>query len=347
MKIKTLPAFNGDSILISFIDSQRVNRNILIDGGISRTYPKHLKRELSSIIEKGDSIDLLVITHIDDDHIGGIIKLYEDTEIDRSFIKQVWFNSGNLLSDFFESEREKEREVEIIPRNKTEMSVGQGITLESALVKEGNWFQKIVYTGLDVIVFHGAKVTILSPNRSGLEKLQSKWETEKDKITLMSGEHDDFNIPISELIKLPFKEDQAVPNGSSIAFMIEHDGKKALLLGDAHPSVIESSLRNLSYSAENKLQVDLVKVSHHSSKKNTSSDLLALIECSRFIISTDGNKHGLPDKQAMARIIASNVGCSLYFNYDSLSDKIFTVADKQQYHFQINTLYQHDYTIAL
>ena len=38
MEIKFLKADNGDSILISFQDSEKINRNILIDGGIRKTY---------------------------------------------------------------------------------------------------------------------------------------------------------------------------------------------------------------------------------------------------------------------------------------------------------------------
>lgn len=38
MKVKFLPAFNGDSILITFMDNENQERNILIDGGTPKTY---------------------------------------------------------------------------------------------------------------------------------------------------------------------------------------------------------------------------------------------------------------------------------------------------------------------
>ncbi len=322
-------------------------RNILIDGGISKTYTRHLKKELNALVTRGESLDLLIITHIDDDHIGGIIKLYEDVNLDRGFIKHVWFNSGNLLSDFFKSERDIKREVSIIPSDQAEASVGQGMTLENLLLKEANWLQKIVFTGYGPVDFYGSTITILSPNEAGLKRLNSNWQTEKDKITEASADHDDFDILISELVQTKFKEDRAVPNGSSIAFMIEHEGKRALLLGDSHPSVIENSLRDLGFSSENRLNVDLVKVSHHSSKKNTSPGLLELIESKQFVISTDGTKHGLPDKQAMARIITSNPGCTLHFNYDGFYQQVFTESDHKEYQFKVNSLTQAGSTITL
>lgn len=345
MNIKSLPAFNGDSFLVSFSDKKGVVRNILIDGGTPRTYRRHLKPELEAILKKGQSIDLLIVTHIDDDHIGGIKELYQDTSFDRSFIKNIWFNSGILLFDFFQEGRDENREVKIIMDDQTEMSVGQGVTLENALLIEGRWQQDLIHTGIPPFEFYGAKITILSPGEDELKKLHKRWEIETEGQVLMSGENDDFDIPISELIEKPFQEDKAVPNGSSIALLFEYAGVSLLLLGDAHPSVIERSLRKLGYSEENMLNVDLVKVSHHSSKKNTSPALLAIIKSEYFMISTDGNRHGLPDKEAMARIISANSGCNLYFNYDSFMKKLFSDVDQRDYSFYLHSLSLVNYTI--
>lgn len=100
-----------------------------------------------------------------------------------------------------------------------------------------------------------------------------------------------------------------------------------LFLGDAHPSIIVSSLRELGYSGDNKLQIDLMKVSHHGSKANTSDELLDLIECKCFIISTDGSRHGLPNKETIARIVAKQSDCKIYFNNPRLIKEIFSTAE--------------------
>lgn len=348
MKIKFLPAFNGDCILISF-DHECIKKNILIDGGIPRTYLRHLKPELERIVQQGEFIDLLVITHIDDDHIGGIKELYQDIDMNKDFIKEVWFNSGDLLSDYFKAERESIRAVEIIRKDKVTMSVSQGVTLEKALKEEkGNWLQKLICFSNEKINYMGLFITILSPNEKSLEKLHKHWETEIDKKKKMSKEHDDFNIPISQLVKRKFREDKAIPNGSSIALLIEAQNKSVLLLGDAHPSVISDSLEKMKLaSPEKKLKLDLVKVSHHASKGNTSPRLLSLIQCKKFVVSTDGNKHGLPDKEAIARVIASQPECTIYFNYDETPKNIFIQEDKQEYSFSSFLLSETDYSIEL
>ena len=50
---------------------------------------------------------------------------------------------------------------------------------------------------------------------------------------------------------------------------------------------------------------------------------MELIECDKYLISTDGKHHGHPSKQALARIICSQKSPCLIFNYD-LVHKIFT-----------------------
>lgn len=347
MQFKTLPAFNGDCLLISF-NHNGSTKNILIDGGIPRTYKRHLKPELDKLSEAGQFIDLLIITHVDDDHIGGIKELYQDTRLNKNIIKKVWFNSGNLLSEYFQAKKEKDREVGLILDDQTNMSIGQGITLESALIKEGNWVQKLIKACKYEESMSGVKITILSPWESQLEKLHNAWEIEVDEKTTMSGkEHDDFGFSISELIKLPFIEDRTIPNGSSIAVLLEVEEKILLLLGDALPSVIVKSLNELGFNEKNKLKVDVVKVSHHASKGNTSPTLLSMIECSKFVISTDGSKHGLPDKLAIARIIASNPNCNIYFNYEEIAKRMFLQKDQDQYKFECQNLSNLNYTIVV
>ena len=348
MKIKFLPAFNGDCILISFIHEGE-KKNILIDGGIPRTYQYHLKPELEELVNENEKIDLLIITHIDDDHIGGIKELYQDVDFCRDFIKEIWFNSGDLLSDYYNAEREALRAVEIIKNDQTNMSVGQGITLENALKEEkGNWVQELTCVSGNIINFLGLSITVLAPNEAKLKRLHKHWETEMDKKVKMSEEHDDFEIPISELIKRKFIEDKAIPNGSSIALLIKENNKSVLLLGDAYPSIVSDSIEKIGLaSKENKLKLDLVKVSHHASKGNTSPRLLALIESNKFVISTDGSKHGLPDKEAIARIIASQPNSTIFFNYDEISKEIFIPEDKESFSFSCSLLSETEYSIEL
>ena len=65
---------------------------------------------------------------------------------------------------------------------------------------------------------------------------------------------------------------------------------------------------------------DLIKLSHHGSRKSLSNDLAKFIRCSKFIISTNHTSKKHPDKECLSRIIYVNktnlMDTSFYYNYD-------------------------------
>ena len=87
--------------------------------------------------------------------------------------------------------------------------------------------------------------------------------------------------------------------------------------------------------------MNLTKLSHHASERNTSPQLLEMLDCSNYIISTDGSLHGLPKKKCIARVVNnSKENVNLYFNYD-LKKLIFQNTyenEKIDYKFECITL---------
>jgi beta-lactamase superfamily II metal-dependent hydrolase len=66
-----------------------------------------------------------------------------------------------------------------------------------------------------------------------------------------------------------------------------------------------------------RLKIDAFKVAHHASQNNLSMELLQLLECPRYIISTNGDHFSHPDRQAIGRIIKyGGDRPALYFNYN-------------------------------
>lgn len=329
--IKFLKANNGDSIFISY-KHDNTSKNILIDSGISATYssrPKGRQKdgELKCLIEdlqaKSEKIDLLIITHWDDDHICGALQWFqEDLESAKSMIKHIWFNSGTLINKHFESDKASEDKNMLYLVYNPNTSIKQGIAFEKYILDSSLSHSLIKH---DISVensLDGVKFVILSPTDKELKKLLTKWE-ESPYNPNTSTSNKDYDKSFEELLLNDFQEDVALHNGSSIAFILEIEDKKMMFLGDAHPSVIVDNLKKLDYSQVNKLKIDLMKVSHHGSKANTSDELLGMIECNKFIISTDGSNHGLPNKEALARIIAKHEKCQIYFNYPELINQIF------------------------
>lgn len=124
---------------------------------------------------------------------------------------------------------------------------------------------------------------------------------------------------LSESVK---KSENDILNSSSIAFLAEYKNKKILMLGDAHPEIVSAQLKLLlGKQGIKKIDVDIVKISHHGSKHNTTKELLGLINCNRFIISTDGSRpYNHPDTETISKIIMNAIENKsskvyLYFNY--------------------------------
>ena len=149
--IEMLPANEGDCILVTI---PREDIRILIDGGTSETYTACLRERLLQIKEKGKGLDLLVVTHIDNDHIGGIIELlkengsFAESKIIR--IQNIWHNSYRHLQfhkELATGKAEKQilqkiaaqgvsQEMRQFAQGKKEISALQGTSL-AALILQG------------------------------------------------------------------------------------------------------------------------------------------------------------------------------------------------------------------
>lgn len=360
MRITILPANNGDSFLL-----ETDQNNILIDGGYVNTYKEFLKpilRELNGLEKK---INHLIVTHIDNDHISGIIKLIEENNNNSIIeIENIWHNSYNHLKSIEDgisfsgkpldsmtiNYELKEENEEISDKD---ISAVQGSTLTSLLRKNG--FESkdsfirdihISFDTCDVIYNNDLTFRILSPNNEKLLELKKYWKKElftkgySSDEELTSFKEDAFEyilsqekekrrfkrkninaskeINVENLLKDPFFEDDSPTNGSSIAFVLEYKDLKFLFLADSHPSLILENLHR-HYKAEDfPIKFDLIKISHHGCKNNTSPELLKFIDSENYIISTNGLSHNHPDLETLARIIHRETTFTrkLYFNYE-------------------------------
>ena len=79
---------------------------------------------------------------------------------------------------------------------------------------------------------------------------------------------------------------------------------------------VKSVRKLLRQRGVDRLKLDALKVSHHASQNNLSKDLLALIDCKRYCISTNGDYFCHPDREAIGRIIKyGGARPELSFNY--------------------------------
>ena len=353
--VELIPAGHGDCIWIEYGTDLDSLHRILIDGGTSSTF-KHLKKHIEALPPGKRHLDLLVITHIDADHIAGILKLLEEDSLGVTF-GDIWYNGYQHLSGL------------------ESLGVKQAERLSDYLEKPGiNWnkaFQgKAVCTDnekkfLVIPPLPGdMKITLLSPSPKELADLKPKWEKEAEKAGLLLDkkleEQEDPDMhpsglealggavldDIDSLAESTFEPDSSLTNASSIAFLAEYSGKKILFSGDAHATVLLESIK--AYLPEcQPLYLDLFKIPHHGSDGNISKELLERLRCSNYLVSTNGAYFKHPDKIAIARIIKYGGNKpNIYFNYLSRHNDIWKNPILQE-KYQYQTFYPVDEQIGI
>lgn len=74
MKIRVFQSDKGDCLMITSKDGKRV----LVDGGMSSSYSKHVAPTMKQLRSRGEKIDVVYVSHVDQDHIAGILKMADD-----------------------------------------------------------------------------------------------------------------------------------------------------------------------------------------------------------------------------------------------------------------------------
>ncbi|HMJ70344.1 MAG TPA: MBL fold metallo-hydrolase [Cyclobacteriaceae bacterium] len=336
MRIKFLQAQHGDSAIVSFS-----KKNIIIDGGLADCYYNknrneygELRAEIDLIKQRREVIDILILTHIDNDHICGLLKWFEMDKNALDLISTIWFNSGRVISNQSGEPVNNDLNVSISRNDSATTGVHEAIEFEDFVVKGTMWDQKIWKIGL-ILDNPDFKIEVVSPEPKQLEKLVREYKS-KLKSTLTGSGSSDWNVDLQTIIEeeskpdFAFEEDQSIKNGSSIAFILYAESKRLLFLGDAHPSTVLNGLKTFGYDEQSPLKADFVKIAHHGSNKNTSARLLQAITSDNFFISTNGNYHGHPGKRTIARILNRNSNANIYFNYEYVRDQVFTKNDRSE-----------------
>ncbi|MGN4433949.1 ComEC/Rec2 family competence protein [Bacillus paranthracis] len=201
--VEVFPASYGDCMLLRIEEPGAKAKNILIDCGLAKTYKKFLKPRLKELKKMGEEIDLLIITHVDADHITGAINLLKENGSNQYSkiikINEIWHNSFKNLYRDIQDESLNKVDLSILNNIRVEtqhldedeeleaqdISVNQGSHFASLILKGGySWNssfgnQSIFIKDFNPItIMDDIKVTLLSPTYDALEKLKNYWEKE-------------------------------------------------------------------------------------------------------------------------------------------------------------------------
>jgi beta-lactamase superfamily II metal-dependent hydrolase len=341
--IELLPARHGDCLLLSYGDAARPHR-VLIDGGPIGAYGA-LSARLAALPEDQRELELLVITHVDGDHIEGCLKLLNHPEL--ATFRDIWFNGWPHIAQELKEPPPAPRQAPSDEAGIHQRSAMQGTEI-SVRIDGRQW--NAAFEGAPVFVPAtgplpvrelpgGLRLTLLSPTLDKLVKLRTAWSRALERAEVdpaneaalrarldgraayrASGARlrptPDQMMSSAALALGPM--DDAVANGSSIAVIAEYAGRRLALLGDAHAPTLAATLgRMAAATGAATLRLDAVKLAHHGSAANLSPDLLGRIECGTWLVSTDGSLFQHPDDEAIHAVVRQVPGARLLFNYRS------------------------------
>jgi hypothetical protein len=350
-QIEMLPACHGDCLWIEYGERGDIHR-VLVDGGFGTAYPS-LRARFEQLPEKDRHFELMVVSHVDADHIEGMVSLLADEKIQFS-CGDFWFNGWDQIAGAG-----------------VDFGALQGEYLSGLIKKRGLPWNRL-FEGAAVVVLKdepfpvhdlpgGLRLTLLSPTPHHLQILAASWQDECKKAGLVPGvakaalehleKHGQRLIPsfapdaepeVETWARVPFTKDSSVANGSSIAFLAEYGGHRVLLGADAYSDVLETNVPRLAKErGETVLALDAFKLPHHGSAANLSAALMSLVRAQKILVSTNGDHFNHPDPEALARVVKSGTGMELVFNYRSEENAVWDNADwKQRYGYR--TVYPPD-----
>ena len=328
LDVEMLPARHGDAILLGWgVPGDR--HHMLVDGGPAPAYADIAAR-LSELGETG--LDLLVLTHVDGDHIEGTILLVNDADL-KLRIGEVWCNGSHHLV--------------------SELGPVQGEILGALIGGRGipwnaSFGGAAILTSPDepfpVIDLPGnLRVTVLAPDSSALRRLRDAWlaackeaglgfdSPESALLALRSkpklspkASYLGHAIPdVRELARSRTGSDKSVANASSLVLLIEYGASRVLLAGDSTPAALTPQIRRLLADRElPSLPLTAFKLPHHGSSQNINAELVRLLPSDHFLFSTNGSYFKHPDSEAVATILEyGRPDSELIFNYDNARNR--------------------------
>lgn len=331
--LEALNALYGDCLLLRYPGPDQKERLWIVDGGpkagtvgdetiaVWRDVLLPRLKEINSTVPL--PVALGMVSHIDDDHIFGIQKLTSTlvapTPAKPAAVKfaRFWFNSfdkivgpkpAGLPQEAATASLESLVSKQNLPGVDDEHaklvmeSVPQGNALATDLktlqLQGNNPINGLVVAkaGQQTIPIDGAQITVIGPMQKRLDALRAEWAKALQKPTKEARQ-----AALQDLF-LPAKaQDKSIPNLSSIVVMVEVEGKKLLLTGDAHGDDIVKAWKELELGTT-PVTIDVLKMPHHGSIRNCTQQFLEFFVAAHYVFSANG-KYDNPDAPTLEAVV--------------------------------------------
>lgn len=319
LNLHVIQAQHGDCLLLEYGTSAEP-RYILVDGGPGTVYRDHLKSVLKQVRQAGGALGHVVLSHVDDDHVKGLLDLMKELKRQQEKSKPLtievhalWHNSfgdtlGPEVDDGFARFLRTSGQLGEMPLSSAQgKSIAQGDTLSSLAVDLG----VPINPGFDpsgIITLDQAggplseenlKLWILGPSVTNLERLRQEW------LDWLAEQEEKLSARDLLDEKGLGDVDASVPNLSSIILLASGDGKTVLLAGDGTGDDVLAGLQQMNLlQPGGTFHVDVLKLPHHGSQRNVTPEFFSRLTADKYVISANG-KYGNPDPPTLEWLVTA------------------------------------------
>ena len=329
MTVEALNARHGDALLLHY-GPPGGPRLVVCDGGPSGVYGAAMRPRLSAIREARGFVDpmpieLAIVTHMDDDHIHGILDLFghlaeaaDDLRALPWRIRQLWLNQfddlagadgAGLVSAAAAAARPDRSVPSGLMTTADALAVAASVPQARALADRARRLTVAINGaplpglvaagdggGPTVDLGSGFGLTVLAPDRARIEALRREWDDVLRRAAARTGQ--------AALAEVAAYLDRSVFNLSSIVLLAQAESATALLTGDARGDDILRALETAGLLSGGRLHLDLLKIPHHGSARNVDQDFFDAVTADHYLISADG-KYGNPDNETLRMILTA------------------------------------------
>ena len=278
-EIDFLPVGNesrsGDAILLRFGDlfgSRDEQTVVLIDGGFRDTADDilaHLDKYY-----KTRTIDLIISTHPDADHINGLREIFDRMEEEDIMIGELWMHRPSLRRATVEGALRKAADTEYLKAVRGALDAAT--ELEDAALQHGIPIRE-PFAGL---VHHSGALRIVGPTEEFYESVfedEAAADESQSQLLRWLRAASEFLKSIAEDWNIETLGDDGVTspvNNSSAIVRFDWNDRVNLLTGDAGIPALEAALDNLEAGGFQPAELTFVQVPHHGSKRNVGPTVL-------------------------------------------------------------------------